>query len=94
MCKLLSCLKDPVHSNLKSLPTLELHFPALAAKIVPNLKRYQNLNLKRDQNQDGRMVSYFEESVLYYGRDPSEVGSTLFAVRSPSASVPSWHLMD
>ena len=40
------------------------------------------------------MVSYFEESVLYYGRDPFEVESALFAVHLPSASVPSLHLMD
>lgn len=38
------------------------------------------------------MASYFEESVLYYG--PFEVGSALFAVHLPSASVPSLHLMD
>ena len=40
------------------------------------------------------MVSYFEESALYYGRDPFEVGSALFAVHLPSASVSSLHLMD
>lgn len=39
------------------------------------------------------MVNYFE-SVLYCGRDPFEVGSALFAVHLPSASVPSLHLMD
>jgi hypothetical protein len=49
---------------------------------------------KRDQNQDGQMVNYFEEPVLYYGRDRFEVGSALFAAHLPSASVPSLHLMD
>ena len=40
------------------------------------------------------MVNYFVESLLYYGRDPFEVGSALFAVHLPSASEWSLDLMD